>query len=303
MLAIGFDPSFIDTLVRAENIDGSLAKDLPSPGYHNRTPTITRIAGGNGVNLSAMLTSMDIEHTLVVPCDQEFEILLNKRNIKTIEKIQCGVNNSVGVTWLAGEIQFNDAKFGPGRAQWNQIIHNLWKDSPLHCYLNWGLNPNSIEWVSIQWLVSCGWSYQEIIEENDLFNQAIKTEYPRNSILLEPGSVQFHKDNIKLNPLLNHMAKSSQELEYAVFISNEEEYKEYSNIVMKQYILHTSEFVSLKQNDKTKRYKVPRLMKEPSTYVGAGDAFLAGIVKSLMNNILDPEVGILIAQDFLNGKL
>ena len=76
MLAIGFDPSFVDTLVRVQNIDGSLAKKLPLPGQHNRTPSITRIAGGNGVNLSAVLTSLKIDNTLVVPYDEEFVFAL-----------------------------------------------------------------------------------------------------------------------------------------------------------------------------------------------------------------------------------
>ena len=72
MLSIGFDPSFVDTLVRVENSDRSLAHELPLPGQHHRTPTIYRIAGGNGVNISAILTAIGIENTLVVPCDQEF---------------------------------------------------------------------------------------------------------------------------------------------------------------------------------------------------------------------------------------
>ncbi len=95
----------------------------------------------------------------------------------------------------------------------------------------------------------------------------------------------------------------SKGLEYAVFSSNEEECEEYSDIKMKQYILHTSEYVSLTIGENSKRYNVPRLLREPLTFVGAGDAFIAGIIKSISENKIDPEVGIEIAQEFLHGNL
>ncbi|MCE7733284.1 MAG: hypothetical protein GPJ54_00305 [Candidatus Heimdallarchaeota archaeon] len=303
MLSIGFDPSFVDTLVRVENKDKSLANNLPLPGHHHRTPAINRIAGGNGVNISAILTAIEIEHTLVVPCDEEFQILLNKRRIELVEKIDCEVNNSVGITWLAGEMQFNDARHGPSKRNWTESIHNLWIESPLQCYLNWGLNPNSLEWVSILWLASCGWKYQEIIDERNLFEKAINSDTPVKSILLEPGSIKFHDEKNKLMQLLHHIANKSNELEYAIFSSNEEEHLEYSDIQMKQYILHTSENVSLKIGEDIKRYEVPRLSKEPLTFVGAGDAFIAGIIHSILGKQLDPEVGINTAQEFLHGNL
>lgn len=303
MLSIGFDPSFVDTLVRVENKDRTLASDLPLSGHHHRTPTINRIAGGNGVNISAILNSIGIEHVLVVPCDEEFQILLNNRRIELVEKISCKVNNSVGITWLAGEMQFNDARYGPSMENWTEKIHALWIESPLQSYLNWGLNPNSVEWVSILWLASCGWNHQDIIEETNLFDKAIKVDSPNKSILLEPGSIKSHKEKNKLTQLLNHIANNSKQLEYAIFSSNEEEYGEYSDIKMKQYILHTSEFVSLTIGENTKRYDVPRLLKEPLTFVGAGDAFIAGIIKSILEFNLDPEVGIETAQEFLHGNL
>lgn len=303
MLSIGFDPSFVDTLVRVENPDGSLGRDLPKPGHHHRTPTINRIAGGNGVNISAMLVGLNIEHTLVVPCDQEFFLLLKKRNIKSIQSIDCKVNNSVGITWLAGEMQFNDARFGPSKENWTKNIQNLWTESSLQCYINWGLNPNSLEWASIQWLASCGWNHQEISEEDNLFDAALKVENPMKSILLEPGSIKSHKDKKRLNQLLNYIGENSKDLEFAVFSSNEEEFTEYSEVQMKQFILHTSNFVSIKIGDKLERFEVPKLLNEPTTYVGAGDAFIAGIIKSILENELDLEMGVKVAQDFLHGNL
>ena len=200
-------------------------------------------------------------------------------------------------------MQFNDARYGPSRSNWTKKIHNLWIGSPLQCYLNWGLNPNSLEWVSILWLATCGWNHQEIIEEGNLFDKAIKTDNPNKSILLEPGSIKLHEEKSKLNQLLNHIANKSKQLEYAIFSSNEEEFAEYSDIVMKQYILHTSEYVSLKIGENSKKYDVPRLIKEPLTFVGAGDAFIAGIIKSILDFNLDPQVGIEIAQEFLHSNL
>ena len=136
-----------------------------------------------------------------------------------------------------------------------------------------------------------------------MFDNAVNADNPNKSILLEPGSIKSHKEKYKLNQLLNHIANMSKGLEYAVFSSNEEEYEEYSDIKMKQYILHTSEYVSLTIGGNSKRYNVPRLLREPLTFVGAGDAFIAGIIKSISENNIDPEVGIEIAQEFLHGNL
>ena len=55
MLNIGFDPSFIDTIVRAQNSSGLLIDTLPEPGDHHRSSKINKTAGGNSVNISYTL--------------------------------------------------------------------------------------------------------------------------------------------------------------------------------------------------------------------------------------------------------
>jgi hypothetical protein len=303
MLAIGFDPSFIDTLVRAQKSDGTLADELPPPGHHHRDSYITRIAGGNGVNISVILTKLGVDNILVAPCNSEFRILLNKRGINNIEGIDSQINETVGVTWVPGDIQFNYVKHGLFKEHWTKNIHELWRKSEVQTYLNWGLNPKALEWVSTQWLATCGWNFEEIKAETNVIDRALTVTDPVASFLIEPGSIRFHIDNKELMKILSHIAKHSWESEYAILSANEEEFQEYSSIDMKQNIVHTSNYVKFTDQETDEMYNVEKLHKEPLTYVGAGDAFIAGIIKSMYDLKLDIGEGIETARKFLQGDL
>ncbi|MHA2101046.1 MAG: hypothetical protein ACW99A_20415 [Candidatus Kariarchaeaceae archaeon] len=303
MLAVGFDPSFIDTLVRVNNENGTLAHSLPDPGHHHRDSFITRIAGGNGVNISAILTKIGIDHVLVAPCNQEFLILLKRRHIERIEMIECEINETVGLTWSPGEIQFNYGRHGLSKKHWTSKVHDLWTNSFIQTYLNWGLNPTSLEWVSVQWLATCGWTFEEISETKNPISAALNATSPNNSIIVEPGSIRLHKNKDELMKILIHISEESQGLQFAIFSSNEEEYNEYSKVKMKQCIMHTSSYVEYKTEKDMQTYQVEGLLKEPKTFVGAGDAFLAGIIKSINDDNLDINQGIDTARNFLLDEL
>ena len=133
VLAIGFDPVFIDTLVALKSKDGKLIDELPKPGHHFRNATISRIAGGNGVNISYVLNKINVQHKLVIPSNDLFMNLLEDRGIRSeqIEAINTAVGETVGVTWKPGEIQLNDPRSVLGINQWSETVDKYWKNSPI----------------------------------------------------------------------------------------------------------------------------------------------------------------------------
>ena len=188
-LAIGFDPAFIDTLVRLESIDGELLDTLPPLGHHHRKTKILRVAGGNGVNISSTLLKLGVDHKLVIPLNDLFSSLLAMRGIKNnVVPISAEISETVALTMSGGELQLNEIKGKLQFKHWTQEVHQAWINSPIRLFLNWGLNQTSVEWVAIQWLASCDWSYDRIINEKDLYNAALQTEY---MVYLNP-SVYLH---------------------------------------------------------------------------------------------------------------
>ncbi len=301
MLAIGFDPAFIDTLVRVQNKSGKLEDALPPPGFHHRSSTISKVAGGNGTNVAFVLNKLNVDNILVVPTNNEFEILLGKRGLTNFISINDRINDTVGITWKKGEIQFNCIRGDLRKSDWSPKIHQLWQNSPLHVYLNWGLNPSSSEWVSCQWLASCDWSYDELQSEKNVNAQALEEDNLKNPVILEPGSVKSHKDTNFLLNLLNQMGEIESELNHIILCCNEEENQEFTSFKFNTKIVHTSSAVQLFQGDDIVKYQVKSLKNEPLTYVGAGDAFLAGIIESLLKNKLDIDNGLDTAKKFLRG--
>ncbi|MHA2250242.1 MAG: hypothetical protein ACXAD7_07765 [Candidatus Kariarchaeaceae archaeon] len=303
MLYIGFDPAFIDTLVRLECKDGNLLPELPIAGFHHRMSKINRIAGGNGTNVSSILTKLGIQNTLVVPCNPDFELLLKKRVISDIYPIEVSINETVALTYEPGEIQFNHVRAKLGFINWTKEIHEFWQQSDIQVYLNWGLNPLSHEWVSCQWLASCGWSYDELIEETDRTSQALEATIPLKKIILEPGSIKEHNLKQVLTNLLEQIASTSYNEEYPILCCNEEEATEYQSITFQHKIVHTDKFVDFYRCGERRRYKVEPLTKDPETFVGAGDAFLAGIIQACLKGSPNIKNGIKTAQSFLSGDL
>ncbi len=303
-LAIGFDPAFIDTLVALKSPDGRLIDELPKPGHHFRNATISRIAGGNGVNISSVLNKLNIEHKLIVPSTDLFMNLLEERGIESnqIEAIDAGVGETVGVTWKPGEIQLNDPRSVLGLNQWNETIDKLWKESPIKLFINWGLNSSILEWASIQWLSCSGWNFEELTEEKNHINQALEIQDNNALLLLEPSSISKHRDKKNLLRLINQMSVVNNH-PLSILCANEEEEKDFESIKFQNTIIHTSQYVKHYSNDNIIIYDVPSLNKEPITFVGAGDSFLAGIIQSLLSNRIEINNGIKIANNFLTGQL
>lgn len=299
MLAVGFDPSFIDTLVRVEDAKGNLVDDIPPLGHHHRQTNIIRVAGGNGVNISAILHKLNIDHILVVPSNPEFDILLNKRNIDKVHRIHEQVNESVGITFHSGEMQFNDGKHGLSRIDWSEEVHRYWTESPISLFTNWGLNPTSSDWVSRQWLASCGYSFEEISQISDVKSQALQAEGCKTNLLLEPGSIISHKDHGFLLDLLDHIGSTTFENQFSIFSANEEENPEFNKLNFRQSIFHSSSKVILSEGGIKSTFDVNPLPCTPTTFVGSGDAFIAGLIKGLQEMRLDIDFAIHTAQRFL----
>lgn len=304
VLAIGFDPVFIDTLVALKSADGKLISELPEPGHHFRNAEISRIAGGNGVNISYVLNKLGIQHKLVVPVNNLFMELLNERGIinNQIEGIDTEIGDTVGISWKPGEIQLNDPRSILGLNQWTEEINNLWNSSPIKLFINWGLNSNILEWASIQWLSSSGWKFEEIKEETNHYDQVLEVQENDSLLLLEPGSIKNNRDKDKLLLLLNHISKTNSH-PLSILCANEEEKEDFNTIIFQNKIIHTSKVVVHYKNDDVLIYEVPPLNLEPKTFVGAGDSFIAGLIQSLLGGSIDINNGIKIAQNFLTGKL
>ena len=304
VLAIGFDPVFIDTLVALKSKDGKLIDELPKPGHHFRNATISRIAGGNGVNISYVLNKINVQHKLVIPSNDLFMNLLEDRGIRSeqIEAINTAVGETVGVTWKPGEIQLNDPRSVLGINQWSETVDKYWKESPIKLFINWGLNYNILEWASIQWLSCSGWSIEELTEERNHFNQALEVQNNSSLLLLEPGSIREHHERNNLLKLINSMSKINDHT-LSTLCANEEEENDFESINFQNTIIHTSQYVRHRSNDKNVTYDVPRLNKEPVTFVGAGDSFLAGLIQSLLEGRIDITNAIITAQNFLIGQL
>lgn len=304
MLAIGFDPSFIDILVRVENKHGNLLEHLPKSGFHNRFSKITKIAGGNGVNICAVLGKLGLDHILVVPINEEFKRLLADRNITKSFSISEEINITVALTWKEGDIQFNQATTRLGIDEWTQEVHDLWVNSPVGTMINWGLNDNSHEWVACQLLASGGFSASEIHESDDVLGLAKSVDEVRQTLLIEPGKY-FHQANAKkLDTLLQHLGKLSLKSDKkCILLYNEEEKPHFSQFTFAQKILHTAKKVIYSNYEENLTFDVPTLETDPITFVGAGDAFFAGIIDSLLKEKIDIDHAILVAQQYLAAKL
>ncbi|MHA2092633.1 MAG: hypothetical protein ACW98K_17445 [Candidatus Kariarchaeaceae archaeon] len=304
MLYIGFDPAFIDTLVRVEDEHGVLNEHLPQPGFHHRSSKILKNAGGNGTNVAYVLSKLNIPCTLVVPTNQQFISLLKERGIEKFVSLNTEVNETVGISWAPGEIQFNAVTGSLGKAHWISPIHDLWMGSDLHTYLNWGLNQTSNEWVACQWLASCGWSYEEISQEKDYLQQALESSSIQYPIFLEPGSIVKHLHFEYLQSLLKQIGSTYFDSWLPLLSCNEEEKSEFKGVSFPTIIIHTEDRVTLARNDQEIHLHVPTLRNEPATFVGAGDAFTAGLIaRYLDKKQIDPEYATQIAQSFLMGEL
>lgn len=304
MISVGFDPAFIDTVVRAEDEQGNLMPELPKPGYHHRRSTITRVAGGNAVNVAYVLKKLGNDINLVIPSNNLFDELLKQKGMECVHRIHETVNETVAVAWEPGEIQFNQVIGEIGSKHYTESIHKYWTQSPIHIMVNWGLNYQSHEWISCLWLASCGWNYEEIDEiKSTVIDHAIETDNLQHKLVLEPGGILEHPKQEVLHNLLSRMAETSHDNLYPVFLCNEEEDKIFAEYNFHSKIIHTSQRVICWNAGTKQVYEVPQL-KQIKTFVGAGDSFLAGIVHELyQNNRLAPSYAISVAQKYMTNTL
>lgn len=283
MLAIGFDPSFLDIIIRLEDKNGNLIDKLPKVGHHHRNSKFTRIAGGNGVNIGTTLHKLGFDPKLVIPLNEEFIQLLNNNGLSNLEGIDSEISQTVAITWKEGEIQLNEIRGDLNRNNWTERVHDLWQDSPIHVMTNWGLNPSSLEWVYLQWISASGISYSEI-QFDDLKKQAFGCRACKKYFVIEPGSIQEHRDREKLLEFLQYMSNCAVN---TILCMNEEEAIEYKEIKNFTKITHTATNVTIQNSNGKIIITVPPLQKEPVNFVGAGDAFTAGIVESILKNDMD----------------
>lgn len=305
MLNIGFDPSFIDTIVRAQNSYGLLIDTLPEPGDHHRISKINKTAGGNSVNISYTLKKLQLSHNLIIPSNDEFDLLLGKRKLKVEYKLHNQINETVAINWNKGEIQFNDSSSTLNVDHFTKKVYQYWTDSHIQCLLNLGLNHTSLEWLSCLWLSSCGWEFEDIknLSKSSLISNAINEQNLIKPIILDPGSIKFHPNRPQLIELLANISQSNKDDIYPILINNNHEYYEYQKLAFPTKITHSAEEVIYKTMSNTFNYDVPKL-DNIQTFVGAGDAFFAGILFSLyQSKTIDIEFAINIAQKYMTYDL
>ncbi len=296
-MKIGFDPTFLDVFVYSLDANGRLIPKLPNPGHHVRNSLIKEVAGGNGVNVARTLARLGHDPALVIPYDDYFmEVLSLDPHLKNLERHRihdCGSNRTIAVIWGEGEIQFNHTSNNLEKRHWTQDVHHLWTESSFHVFLNWGLNSTSNEWVTCQLLALSGIKNNELKElsKRDAIELAmevsIECDHP---ILIDTGRFDHHSEK---EELVNLFAKLAG-LDQCIVLMNEEEAPVLQEIPMQNYILHTPERIKAKFKSETIHVDVPPL-KEALNFVGAGDAFLAGIIDGL-------KLGVGLSKDLLlNG--
>ena len=158
-----------------------------------------------------------------------------------------------------------------------------------------------MEWIHCQWLASCGVAFEDLdqfVEINDL-NQL----NPTKTLVVEPGNIQDHQDKAQLMELLEIMVSKDQ----VIFLCNEEEFKEFAQLPARNMVVHSSDKLLVRWKKREKEMVVPTLPCEPKNFIGAGDAFLAGIISALMqsHHNLDQiaSMAISVAQDHICGIL
>jgi len=305
MLSIGFDPSFIDTIVRAETPKGELIGELPEPGFHHRNTKIYRVAGGNAVNIAYVLSKLDVKFDLIIPSTPLFDTLLKRRGLSTSYQIHHTVNETVAISWRPGEIQFNQIIGEISSDHFTREVYDFWNQSDIQVSVNWGLNYKSPSWLSCLWLSSCGWAFEEIKEltVDDLLKQALEEKNLRHNLVLEPGSVHIHPKSQELMDLLETISTASYNQLYPVFSCNEEEDREFAALDFTSKLIHTSKQVTCYQHGSKQIFEVPEI-SDIKTFVGAGDSFVAGIVHQLYKHQrLDPAFAISVAQRYMTNTL
>ena len=298
-IAIGFDPAFLDILVKLEDEEGNLNEKLPLPGHHHRMTRIHKQAGGNGVNIASVLCKLGYDVNLVIPLNNEFKDLLYIKGLNKITKINGEISETIAITWKEGEIQLNDVRCELGKEQWTGEIDKLWKETPIKLFTNWGLNIKSLEWVSKQFSsITELFTNSSDSENNDLFN----INSLNSHILIEPGSLKNHPDKHDLVKILKHIMSVPNE-KLTILLANEEEADEFFSISGGVKIIHSKSEIQIFQEDTSTIIQVPNLKCEPNTYLGAGDAFLSGIIHSILSGNIDPllfvDQGIKTVQRYL----
>lgn len=283
---VGFDPTFVDIFVRLMDNRGHLIENLPPVGYHHRTCLTDEIAGGNGVNVARTLGRLGEFLTLVIPADDYFISLLKKDAVLSkfpITKINgCGSNRTIALITSKGEIQLNAVTNSMGLRQWSKGVHQHWLDSPAKIFLNWGLNPLSHEWVSCQILSLAGYTHQEIHEIGDknVVVTALKQDLPEKyPIFMDTGLIGNHPNFIELAELRSKISETKT----AYVVGNEEEETELRQSNPKNLIIHSARNVQARSTSNNLDLEVPKLPRGERNYVGAGDAFLAGLIKSCLS--------------------
>ncbi|RMG20866.1 MAG: carbohydrate kinase family protein [Methanobacteriota archaeon] len=286
-MKIGFDPTFVDIMVELRKNDGSLIESLPLPGHHHRNCRTTEIAGGNGVNVGRVLKRLGRDISIVVPLDELFRGLLKKDPYlnwsDVLEISNGGSNRTIALIWKKGEIQLNSVSYSLGMQNWSPEVHEAWISSPIAVFLNWGLNPLAHEWVSCQILSLAGCTHEEIHEfsSSQLIEQAMDIDLASTPpILVDTGLLRDHSHIESLTKLKNKIMGIGN----SILVCNEEEAQENLQLGDANLIIHSSNEVIIKSNDLRKRVDVPFLRNGERNFVGAGDAFLAGLIDCLLND-------------------
>ncbi|MHA2503732.1 MAG: hypothetical protein ACXAE3_12795, partial [Candidatus Kariarchaeaceae archaeon] len=240
----------------------------------------------------------------VVPSNPVFDSLLEERDLRCAYRIHDQVNDTVALQWAPGEIQFNAVTSTLNRDHFTSEVYHLWGKSKIQVSVNWALNPDADLWISSLWLASCGWEYDRItsLSDTELIEAAIGESDLQQPFLLEPGSLKDHRQNANLKKLLLTISRASFEF-YPVFSCNEEEKDEFAEMHFPTTIVHTSKLVTEYSSKGKRLFEVPEL-SNIQTFVGAGDAFIAGLLYKLyMQGRLDPDYAISVAQEHMAGTL
>ncbi len=295
-IAIGYDPVFLDVLVKIKDEDGNLLKKVPyQAGSHYPFSEISLEPGGNGLNLAKTLSRLRHDPvTFVGKVNTVMRALLSPyENLQVVSVKDQEPNITVSLELEQGEFQINYKHVGFAPDDLTPQAITLFQESRVNTYSNLGLNPSALELYDF--LAS------KILDSGRLLEGKISVFDPSTLLAFDQWEVLREFFEEKFSRLPGVKIVSVNEEEYQLLRGNGA-LKESKGFMI---VVHSTSQVVVHDGEKT-RFLVPPLPGPAKQLLGAGDAFNAGLVQGFLTGCSVVESvrrAIETAQQHILGRL
>jgi len=145
IIALGYDPVFVDIITTPKDPDGKNLTDLPPAGEHIPNTDIKLISGGNALNVAKMMSNLGHNTFFVAAMDTFFKNLVEKEvpKLSLISTRDQAPNYTLALHLADGEVQMNNVRYGFDVPDLSPTAYVLLALSKIVPFSNFGLNKHA----------------------------------------------------------------------------------------------------------------------------------------------------------------